>query len=229
MTSSKADVTGAFKLSPALRKSSINLQHSLQAIWIRNELTAMLIQSGVNTPAIKSPAANFVYGHPTIASLATYMHGQYTYSPPSGSPSEDDAALAAMHALASKYSQSFRDHNPSGHKPLKECILLTGSTGALGSYLLESLLLKPEISKIYAINRNDARSGISSGERQMKAFKERGIDSAFLDLSKVIFLEGNLERDRCGLEADIWEQMRREVTSIMHIGECNFPSVRVHN
>ncbi|TEB21758.1 acetyl-CoA synthetase-like protein [Coprinellus micaceus] len=189
---------------------------SLQAIWIRNELTAILVRSGEDTPAIKSAAANFVYAHPTIASLATYMHGQYTRSLSSGSPKEDDAALAAMHALVSKYSESFRYHRPSAYEPLKECVLLTGSTGALGSYLLESLLLKPEISRIYAINRNHARGGISSRERQMKAFTERGIDSAFLDLNKVVFLDGDLESDRCGVDPDVWEQMKREVTSIMH-------------
>ncbi len=54
-------------------------------------------------------------------------------------------------------------------------IILTGSTGSLGSFLLLALLAKPTVAKVYCLNRSqDAK------ERQIRLFKSYGIDSSRL-------------------------------------------------
>jgi hypothetical protein len=142
---------------------------------------------------------------------------------------EDEKTLKKMQDLVEKYSHDFPIHQPqqtpSGYPPYspREVVLLTGSTGGLGSYLLESLVLKPDIARVYVLNR--PHPTISSAQRQLESFKERGIDPNFVDFSKIRFLEGDLAAPgkKFGLQEDgIFEELRREVTCIMHTGRCRF-------
>jgi FlaA1/EpsC-like NDP-sugar epimerase len=71
-------------------------------------------------------------------------------------------------------------------------VILTGSTGSLGSYLLNDLLLSPGISKIYCSNRRpDAR------DYQAKISAERGLD---VQLDRVEFFQADLSRLDLGLQ-----------------------------
>ncbi|KAF5339742.1 hypothetical protein D9611_009173 [Ephemerocybe angulata] len=123
--------------------------------------------------------------------------------------------MASMRQMVTKYTRTFPVHIPGGSKPTKESILLTGSTGTFGSYVLESLVQNPAIGKVYALNRPHVRETISSTKRQLRSFSERGINPN-LDLSKVRFLEGDLATDNFGLEEGLIEEMKRNVTCIMH-------------
>ncbi|KAF6752758.1 hypothetical protein DFP72DRAFT_1069941 [Ephemerocybe angulata] len=196
---------------------------SLQAIWIRNKVAGVVRSLGYEPDWAGASSSNFVYAHPTIAALAQYTfeacnsgsdkhHGDKTQLK---SELYEEKMVRKMLELVEKYSQSFPGHTPGGLTPRKEAILLTGSTGGLGSYLLESLVLNPDISKVFVLNRPNGTLG--SEERQLKSFRERGIDAAFLDFGKIRFLEGHLEVEGFGLDGDVIEEMRREVTCVMHV------------
>ncbi|KAF6743956.1 hypothetical protein DFP72DRAFT_1079255 [Ephemerocybe angulata] len=196
---------------------------SLQAIWIRNKVAGVVRSLGYEPDWAGASSSNFVYAHPTIAAQAQYTfeacnsgsdkhHGDKTQLK---SELYEEKMVRKMLELVEKYSQSFPGHTPGGLTPRKEAILLTGSTGGLGSYLLESLVLNPDISKVFVLNRPNGTLG--SEERQLKSFRERGIDAAFLDFGKIRFLEGHLEVEGFGLDGDVIEEMRREVTCVMHV------------
>ena len=121
-----------------------------------------------------------------------------------------------MNALVDKYSSNFPQRHPSSLHPSQEAVLLTGSTGGLGSHILETLVLDDQISRIYALNRRDKR--ITSRRKLVSVFEDRGIDATLLDTPKIVFLEGDTTKEKFGLGDTIYEELRQNVTCVMHIG-----------
>lgn len=85
-------------------------------------------------------------------------------------------------------------------------MLITGTTGGLGSYVLSQLALNVDISKVYALNRK-ASDGRTLLERQTSALLDRGLDPMLLDLKKVTLLEGDILVDNFGLSKAMYEEV----------------------
>ena len=94
--------------------------------------------------------------------------------------------------------------NPSGH-----VVLLTGTTGSLGAYVLARLVDDPAVIRIYALNRPSA-NGISLQSRQKSALSERGLDLSVLQKSKVVYMEGDTSVPGLGLPQDVYAEVRKE-------------------
>lgn len=86
-------------------------------------------------------------------------------------------------------------------------VLLTGSTGGFGSYILDVLMSKPEIS-VTCLNR--AGSG---SEKQTNINVERGLR---VDFSRVEFLEIDLNKDYFGLPQGKFKRLQQRATHIVH-------------
>ena len=84
--------------------------------------------------------------------------------------------------------------------------LLTGSTGGLGSNMLAHLLREPAVERIYAFNRPSKSS--SSDERQLTAFKQRGLDTGLLSSKKIVYVEGDLSVSGFALDDKLYEEVR---------------------
>lgn len=95
----------------------------------------------------------------------------------------------------------------------EEVILLTGSTGSLGTYLLHSLLVYPRVKRVYALNQK--REGRSLASRQSQAFSDRGLDPQVLDDSRLILMEVDLAKDYLGLAPVLYDELKT-VTTIIH-------------
>ncbi|KAG5636771.1 hypothetical protein H0H81_006924 [Sphagnurus paluster] len=93
-------------------------------------------------------------------------------------------------------------------------ILLTGSTGNLGSDILALLLSDPSVTKVYALNRRSSKG--SALERIKQQFKTKGFDETFLWSGKVVFITGDTARADLGLEAGLYEEIRQSITMIIH-------------
>ena len=76
-------------------------------------------------------------------------------------------------------------------------VLLTGSTGNLGCFLLAQLAKDPGVSKVVCLNR--ACSGSSIHQRQKEALESRGACLSFEDWAKVVLLEADLTKVDFGL------------------------------
>ncbi|KII85379.1 hypothetical protein PLICRDRAFT_44672 [Plicaturopsis crispa FD-325 SS-3] len=130
--------------------------------------------------------------------------------PPLSSHNADKTAQ--MHAMVDKYSQTFLPHNPTTTStPHAETVLLTGSTGMLGTYVLDLLLKDSTVKRIYALNRKDS-GGFPVEARQKQAFRQRGLDSALAGSAKVVYVEG----DAASLSAQLRYEVLQEVTCIIH-------------
>lgn len=119
-----------------------------------------------------------------------------------------------MEEMVLKYSREFPDHCGTVDTPKTEAILVTGTTGALGCYIIAHLLTLPEISVVYAFNR----TGGSIEERQRTAFVNNGIDEQLLMSPKLRLLEGSLSQPAFGLASDDYDEMREKVTCIIQNG-----------
>lgn len=162
-------------------------------------------------------SARTVYDNPSVNQLAFFLHRLFA-SKISGegslSASENDLKHRAevIAELVKKYTANLpinKHHRTPGLLPDRICVALTGSTGSLGSYLLEAFLIDPKISKVYCLNRStDART------RQEKSFNERGVH---YDLSqKCEYLTVAFGDAQLGLSAQKFEELRQSVDAIIH-------------
>jgi hypothetical protein len=142
---------------------------------------------------------NFVYAHPSIEELAvaiTMLVNNDTNS--------NRTAKALVEEMISKYSEGFEEaivHERSGSSSGGMTVLLTGSTGGLGSHILEILLGLASVERVYAFNR-PGRTPIS--ERQTEAFVDRALNVHLLSSEKLVYLEGDTSKQDLGLPVAIW-------------------------
>ncbi|KAJ5623691.1 acetyl-CoA synthetase-like protein [Penicillium lividum] len=155
-----------------------------------------------------------IYSHPTIAKLSSFINSL------AGSNSNGTAAtstvadtLALCSALVEKYTQNLP--SPTSDKPLpaatNQTIIITGTTGALGCYLLDLALANQNITNIICFNRtSDAR------ERQIAASSSRGLSTDFSP-SRVEFLTVDLSYSATfNLPDEIAARLSSTVDRIIH-------------
>ena len=192
--------------------------NSLQATYIRNTLLRAVRESAkVDTRHVPE---HFVYDNPMIAQLASFISSIAlgTDCPDDGSHSAA-ARIEAMRAMVAKYTSDFPTHkaDPSVKRPKGDVVLVTGTTGSLGSHLLSQLAASEEVERVYALNR-PSRDKLPLRERQRLALVDRGLDASVLESDKVVLLEGELTKPHFGIKEKVYEELRRSVTHIIHNG-----------
>ncbi|TLS23900.1 hypothetical protein PpBr36_08764 [Pyricularia pennisetigena] len=194
---------------------------SLQVLNAVRMIRRGLEAAGLPKPSPSVLAPRFIYAHPTAEKLASYLmdsvihagqngHANGGSSSSSSGPSHD---VQVMKAQFEKYTRGLRtDPAPQKNKPAPsttdQTVILTGSTGALGSYMLDMLQSTPSVRKIICLNRGD-----DSGARQEKANAERGLATSF---PKVEFYNADLSRPDLGLDAAVYDRLLLEADRIVH-------------
>ncbi|KAJ6613063.1 hypothetical protein B0H10DRAFT_2275780 [Mycena sp. CBHHK59/15] len=157
-------------------------------------------------------AQNLVYLHPTISQLSTYLAGLVEGT---GPPDGVDTGVQ-MENLIAKYTFTLRV-TPIGvtisNAGEKAIVLLTGSTGNLGSQILASMLKDDRVAKIYTFNRPSALQTLPG--RHLRIFQERGLDLQLLASRKLVFVEAQTDQKNFGLKLDLVEEIRNSVTLII--------------
>lgn len=191
------------------------LFHSLSATYLRNRLISALRRS--SEPGMQEISSlitqNIIFENPTMRSLARKVAAFIKGADGTSGTSGRNAHIKAIGAMIQKYSADFQSsllEGPSKHPRIDggRVVLLTGSTGTLGSYMLADLLGRPEISTIYVLNRFSTASGTYSSRRQHNAFEERGLSTRLLfSAKKVFYLEGDISQDGLGLATCTYERV----------------------
>jgi hypothetical protein len=148
---------------------------------------------------------NFVYAYPSIEELAVAITKLVNNDTDSNT-----TAKALVEEMIAKYSQGFEDavvHERSDTSG-GIVVLLTGSTGGLGSHILEILLGLASVERVYAFNRR-GRTPVS--ERQTEAFVDRALDVQLLSSDKLVYLEGDASKQDLGLPVDVWTTVSIQV------------------
>ena len=99
-------------------------------------------------------------------------------------------------------------------RPAQKTVLLTGSTGSLGSYLLDGLLADEGVASVVCLNRTD-----NAAERQLKSMQEKGLRTKLvtkLDKAPVKFLHGDMSKPYFGLDNAEYHNIAQVVTNVIH-------------
>jgi hypothetical protein len=179
---------------------------SLQSTYIRNAILRALRE--VRPDAAKLVSGSFVYEHPTIEGIATFLSKAVT-DPHSTQTVDLTVRGRELQALVDKYTESFPSRltlNGSAYPVLRgEVYLLTGTTGSLGSNMLAQLLEAPEVTRVYAFNRPSKAA--TSSERHLSAFKERGLNTEILSSEKLVYVEGDLNAPGFSLGDELYGEV----------------------
>jgi nucleoside-diphosphate-sugar epimerase len=91
-------------------------------------------------------------------------------------------------------------------------VALTGSTGELGSYLLNTLLQDPSIKQIICLNRS-----ADAAERQLASFEDKRLSSAWLtETDRVKFWHSSLDEEYLGLALDKYDYLQDHIDVVIH-------------
>ena len=169
---------------------------------MRNRIIGALRNS--KDKAVQATAAHipqeFVYQYPTLSRLSnaivSLVNPEFKEAL-SLSPTEE------IQALISKYSTNFPEFKPYHPPNAGAVVLVTGSTGGLGSHILASLLANKDVVEVITLNR-----GTHVAERQTAAFVERSLPTDGLTGKKLISLVGDLKQGTLGLDEQRLQQVR---------------------
>ena len=175
--------------------------------------TARYLKSGLREAGMKvgNLGPSTVYTNPTVTKLTSAVEsferqGQATRQ------SAEKAHIDDMKSMLARYS-NVSNLNQESHQPRNEpleTVVLTGSTGALGSYLLEAFSKSEMVSKIYCLNRS-----ADSEQRQARSSASRGLTSQW-DSQQVTFLTSDFSKDNLGLSQAMFSEIRDRATVIVH-------------
>ncbi|KAJ8701439.1 hypothetical protein PTI98_000222 [Pleurotus ostreatus] len=152
-----------------------------------------------------------VYDHPTIEKLARAMAAYVL-----GSDLSSVDRLSLINSVIERHISRLAPMGSTNVSPPSDAgtiVLLTGSTGGLGSHILSGLLKSSAVATVYTLNR----PGISAvSERQTRSFRDRGLDASLLDSKKLVSLEGDLTKSDLGLHSLVYAKLKDTVTIIIH-------------
>jgi thioester reductase-like protein len=95
----------------------------------------------------------------------------------------------------------------------KQCVLVTGATGSLGSHIVAYFARRPDISTVICLNRV---STVDAAQRQRASLEMRGITLDATSLSKLQVLESDTSKPHLGLSPETYTHLTRTVTHIVH-------------
>ena len=192
---------------------------SLRVIRIIRELKRQLKLADDTQLTPQSLSPTVVYSHPSLNELSDHLSKKAKTAPEdlnSGYQSADedetggDFKLRDMESLLNKYVQSLPVDNQRQRSPVTQSstVLLTGSTGSLGSYLLNELNNDPNVQHIICLDRSS-----SAAEKHRESGPKRGLTP--LDPERVEFLKANLADPQLGVEDEVYERLKNTVTHII--------------
>jgi thioester reductase-like protein len=178
---------------------------SLQVMTATKILKAALQSANVDTATF---IPRVVYLYPTAQQLAGYI-----ISIRDGSTEHNDTAkeVTETERLVSKYTENLPAPRTGKKSPEdnNQTILITGTTGSLGAYMLDNLCKLSSVKKVIALNRAED-GGIS---RQPSVNESRGLTQ---DFSKVEFLHADLSLRDLGLGQAKYDSLLATADRIIH-------------
>ncbi|KIK64020.1 hypothetical protein GYMLUDRAFT_40242 [Collybiopsis luxurians FD-317 M1] len=188
---------------------------SLSATILRLRIVSALRNSGDASVKAASQLINqnAIYTHPSIESLAQFVVGIIF-----NAGDVDESHEVVIERMIEQYSKDLDiaiQSVPNGTSSQgAQVVLLTGSTGNLGSQVLASLLEKDSVARVYTINRPSTK--ISTLDRHKERFQDKELDIDLLSSKKLTLLEGDTSQPHLGLSDEDYNELQRNITVIIH-------------
>lgn len=196
---------------------------SLSASILRHHITSAMRVSPIN--AVRQEAECFtldcIYKYPSVRQLSASFDALLQGSIPVSHASENvlesmiDRYSAFSADRASPVDSAISMGSEEEDRGLEaSVVLLTGSTGSLGTHVLARLISSSNVQAVYCLNRASTQTTLK--QRQQSMFKTQGLDVTLLDSPKVLLVEGNMTEERFGLEDHLFRRMLTSVNIIIH-------------
>jgi hypothetical protein len=121
--------------------------------------------------------------------------------------------------MIKKYTQNWPAHRPRNatvpgqESSSDEVILLTGSTGGLGSQNLAQLVAMPSVSRVYAFNKPPQKSLY---DRHLESFVDRGNDISLLWSDKIVYVEGDTSVIGFNIKSELYNKVCNHLLYVKH-------------
>ncbi len=181
--------------------------NSLQVLSLVETLKGSLpqISSTTKPHAIDT---RLIYANPTLNLLSGAIQ-KLLGQPFQEAQANEQSEEVIFRDLVKKYTEEllFTPLEKSIASSEQRTVLLTGSHGSLGSYILDQLLINTNVSKVYCLNRTG--NGLA---RQTSLSRARGLAT---DWEKVHFVSANLSEPFLGTEAETYWEMVHSVNCVI--------------
>lgn len=198
--------------SPSLEDDADFSAAGIDSLQIING--ARLLTSGLKAAGVTDDQAEvsprFIYQKTTPRKLGSYVFARITLGVEKADAlSADNSATLA--ALLEKYAHDLPTPNTSQKQVVTkdQTILLTGSTGSLGAYLLDILEKSPNVAKIVCLNR--ATNG--GKDKQPEISASRGLSTTY---HKTEFLQADLSLADFGLSQATYSSLLSSADQVVH-------------
>ena len=186
---------------------------SLQVLDLVRQMNSVI--SADSTFATTYITAKVIYANPTIKKLAIAIQqvSQLHKKPCIDGNQSPYDNLVEMQALLSEYSRDLPElgtPTPIQQSDQHICVLITGSTGSIGSYVLDSLIRSSKVYRIYCLNRS-----VDAEMRQLDLHSAKGLSTAW-NSDHVTFLPSRFSEPNLGLNPQAYEDILANVTHILH-------------
>ncbi|KAJ5531965.1 acetyl-CoA synthetase-like protein [Penicillium frequentans] len=172
---------------------------SLQAIT-----ATRVLKQGLNFPNLTS---NVIYMHPTVTGLTHALLHQGLEDP---IETKSQSLMRERDELLQEFIGQIEAPNVQCFKAVDtQTVILTGSTGQLGTYLLDTLLKTPSVKHVYCLNRADRARG-----RRQERVAIYGLDP--VNEARVTFWQANLSQAGFGLQPEQLRQLQQTATLVIH-------------
>ncbi|KAI1820520.1 acetyl-CoA synthetase-like protein [Xylaria intraflava] len=206
------DVSSAQAIADALReiinvimKKELNDDDNLFAAGFDSLLVFQVLgalRTAAERAKIDTPLGpTLIYSNPTLEKLSQAFYG--ILNP--GLAGVGEAVKSAFQMAEEMIAKYTRDLPMDG-----DSVIVTGTTGSLGTYLLDTLVRNPTVKRIYCFNRS-----ADAEERQRAAFKTKGLTEVW-PAKKVQFLTTDLSKPDFGLGQGKYDVLLKGVTKIIH-------------
>lgn len=174
------------------------------------EITAML-KAGLKASDTSWLSSQTLYANPTVQKLAKKIHDRLHPRNESSSKEKNriNCRTSEMASLVKKYTQDLPE---KVRVTTNLTVLLTGSTGSLGSHLLRAILEDSNIAKVYCLNRSaEAQS------RHEEWFTSIDLKGEYdLNRQKAEFIKVDFSRRDFGLGATQFDKLSSTTDIIIH-------------
>ncbi|KAI1414556.1 acetyl-CoA synthetase-like protein [Hypoxylon sp. FL1857] len=170
-----------------------------------SRLKAALRNYGIPEDTLRGINIGLMYTSTTARSLAATLSAYLTGNDEKGDAEGPDGGV---HDMLNKYIPYAR------HPRAPQSVILTGTTGSLGTYLLAALQAQPEtrIRRIFCLNR-----AADASARQAAALKSRGLPPAQEQSGRVVFLTvRDFGAPHLGLAPADYDVLLDEATAVIH-------------
>lgn len=183
--------------------------NSLQVMTMVRQLKSSIASN--NEKASHGISAKLIYSNPTLSKLASAILSLLN---PNLDTKEDNegARIKEMEQMVDEYSADLPTSETfpsrSAQMGLGLTVLLTGSTGSLGSYMLDVALTTPSVKKVICLNRRE-----NSQHQQSASHASRGLIQDWQHRAE--FLQADLSKPNLGLDDEKYRLLSNEVNLII--------------